>query len=118
MINKLQSLKGKTKLKNYENISNHYHEMNNRNFIYEEDPFAKNAQGLIKKYHEVLLLNKLLQTKPQVKNMIINYYDFYYTLIKNRDDLYEDNGNDYIIFIDFITLNHYIGLKPRETIFR
>ena len=27
---------------------------------------------------------KYLQTKPQVKNMNINYYDLYYTVIKNR----------------------------------
>ena len=35
----------------------------------DEDPFAKNAQGISKIYHEVFLLMKLLQTKPQVKNM-------------------------------------------------
>ena len=29
---------------------------------------------------------KFLQTKQQVKNMNINYYDLYYTVIKNRDD--------------------------------
>ena len=29
---------------------------------------------------------KFLQTKPQVKNMNINYYDLYYTVVKNRDD--------------------------------
>ena len=32
MINKLQSLKGKTKLKFYRNISNYYHEMNKKIF--------------------------------------------------------------------------------------
>ena len=42
---------------------------------------------------------KFLQTKPKVKNMNINYYDSYYTVIKNRDDKeivkeeYEDNEN-------------------------
>ena len=86
MINKLQSLKGKTKLKFYKNISNYYIEMKNRNFQTQEDPFAKNAQGISKIYHEVLLLMKFLQTKPQVKNMNINYYDFYYTVIKTRDE--------------------------------
>ena len=29
---------------------------------------------------------KFLQTKPQVRNMNINYYDLYYTVIENRDD--------------------------------
>ena len=32
------------------------------------------------------MLMKFLQTKPQVKSMNINYYDLYYTVIKNRID--------------------------------
>ena len=52
--------------------------MNNK---FDEDPFSKNAQGNSKLYHEVLLLTKYLQTKPQVKNMNIDYYDLYYTVI-------------------------------------
>ena len=43
MINKLQQLKGKTKLKFFKNISKYYDNMNNR---FDEDPFAKNAQGI------------------------------------------------------------------------
>ena len=49
----------------------------------------------------MLLLMNLLQTKRQVKNMNIKYYDLYYTVIENRDDEeiisnnYEDNENDY-----------------------
>ena len=82
MIDKLQSLKGKIKLKFYKNISNYYIEMKNRNFQIQEDPFAKNAQGISKIYHEVLLLMRYLQTKPQVKNMNINYYDFIILLLK------------------------------------
>ena len=58
--------------------------MNNRNFQNEKDRFAKNAQGISIIYHEVLLLMKILQTKPQVKNIEINYYDLYYTLIKRE----------------------------------
>ena len=74
LINKLQSLKGKTKLKFYKNISNYYIEMKNKNFeTNNNDPFARNAQGISKIYHEALLLMKLLQTKPKVKNMNINY---------------------------------------------
>ena len=46
MINKLQSLKGKSKLKFYKSISNYYDEMNNNNFRFEEDLFTKNAQGI------------------------------------------------------------------------
>ena len=50
--------------------------MKNKNFKTQEDPFSRNAQGISKIYHEVLLLMKFLQTKPLVKNMNNNYYDF------------------------------------------
>ena len=124
MINKLQQLKGKTKLKFYKNISNYYIEMKNKNFQTQQHPFAKNAQGVSKIYHEVLLLMKFLRTKPQVKNMNITYYDLYCTVIKTReenreiDNQYENDHNDNIDFNDFITPNHYIGIKPHETILR
>ena len=75
IFNKLQSLKGKTKIKFYKNISNYYDEMNNKNFRFEEDPFSKNAQGISESYHEVILLLKFLQTKPQVKDVNFNYHD-------------------------------------------
>ena len=100
MSKKLQELKGKTKLKFYKNISNYYNELKNKNFQTQQDPSAKNAQGVSKIYHEVLLLKKFLQTKPQVKNMNINYYDLYYTVIKVRDEnkdidnQYENDEND------------------------
>ena len=58
--------------------------MKNKNFQTQEDLFSKNAQGINKFYHEVLLLMKFLQTKLQVKNMNLNYYDIYYTVIKTR----------------------------------
>ena len=112
MINKLQLLKGKTKLKFYKNISNYYTEMKNKNFQTQEDPFSKI-------YHEVLLLMSFLQTKPQVKNMNNNYYDLYHTVIKTRDEnrdidiQYENDENDYINFND-ITPNQYVGIRGRE----
>ena len=120
MINKLQSLKGKTKLKFYKNISNYYIEMKNKNFQtnQDQDPLSKNAQGIHKIYHEVLFLMKFLQTKPRVKNMNINYFDLYYTVIKTRDEnrdidnQYENYENDYINFNDFIIPNQNIS---RET---
>ena len=120
MIKKLQRLKGKRKLKFYKIISNYYIEMKNRNFQTQQDPFASNAQGISKIYHEVLLLMKFLKTKPKVKNMNIKYYDFYYTVNKTRDEkeIENDNENDYIDFNDFIDPNHYIGIKPREKILR
>ena len=50
MINKLQSLKGKTKINIYKNIKNYYTEMKNKNFQSQHDPFSKNAQGISKIY--------------------------------------------------------------------
>ena len=123
MINKLQQLKGKSKLKFYKNISDYYIEMKNKNFqTYDQDPFSRNAQGISKIYHEVLLLMKFLQTKPKVKNMNINYHDLYYTVIKTRnenmdiDNQYENDDKDYINFNDYITPNHYIGIKNNNEI--
>ena len=125
MINKLQSLKGKINLKFYKHISNYYVEMKNKNFqTNNQDPFAKNAQGISKIYHEVLLLMKFLMTKPQIKNMNIKYFDLYYTVIKTRDEnkdidnQFEDDYHDYIDINDFITPNHYIGTKQNNEILR
>ena len=121
MNNKLQQLKGKSKLKFFKIIHNYYTEMKNKNFQTQEDPFAKNAQVISKIYHEVLLLMKFLQTKPKVKNMNINYYDLNYTVIKTRnenkdiDNQYENDENDYIDINDFNTLNQNIS---HETILR
>ena len=104
MIDKLQELNGKTKLKFYKNISNFYTEMKNKIFQTQQDPFAKNTQDISKIYHEVLLLMKFLQTKPQIKNINIKYYDLYYTVIKVRDEnkdtdnQYENDDNHYINF--------------------
>ena len=116
MIKNLQQLKRKTIRKFHKNSSNFYDIMIIR---FDEGLFAKNAQGIGKIYHEVLLLMKFLQTKPQVKNMYINYYDFYYTVIENRkekdiekeqkeivDNQYE---KDFISLNDVIIPNHYIG---------
>ena len=55
--------------------------------------------------------------------MKINYYDLYNTVIKTRDEnkdienQYENDDNDCSNFND-ITPNHYVGIKPRETILR
>ena len=123
MIKKLQQLKGKTKLKFCKNISNYYTEMKNKNFQSQHNPFSKNALGISKIYHEVLFLMKFLQTKPQVKNMNINFYDLYYTVIKTRDEnldidnQYENDYNDYINFND-IAPNPYIGIKNDNVMLR
>ena len=97
--------------------------MKNGNFQTQQDPFAKNALGISKLYHEVLLLMKFLQTKPQIKKMNTNYYDLYYTVIKTRDEnndienQYEDDYNDYINFTDIVP-HHYIGIKNNNEILR
>ena len=120
MTNKLQSLKGKTTLKFYENISNYYIEMKNRNFQTHEYPFRKNAQSISRIYHGVLLLMKFLQNKPQIKNMNNNYYDLFYTVSKTRDEnkdtdnQYENDENEYISLNDVIIPNHYVGIRGRE----
>ena len=78
-----------------------------------EDPFARNAQGISKSYHEVILLMKFLQTNPEVKDMSFNYYDSYYTVIKKRVEkriVGNQYENDYINFNDIIP-NHYNGRK-------
>ena len=52
--------------------------------------------------------------------MNINYYDLYYTVIKNRDEKeIVDNQfeNDYINFNDIIP-NNNIRIKPHETTLR
>ena len=87
--------------------------MKHKNFQTQEDPFSRNAKGINKIYHEVLLLMIFLQTKPKVKNMNIHFYDLYYTVIKGRDE--KEIVKDYISFNDFITSNHYFGIEPRET---
>ena len=87
------------------------------NIRFDEDPFAKNAQSISKFYHEVLKLMKFLQTKPQVKNLNNIYYDFYYALIRNRDEKeIVDNQyeNDFISLSDVVIPNHYVGIKGRE----
>ena len=116
MIDNFQQLQDKTKLKFYKNINNYYTEMKNKNFQTQQDLFSKNAPGISKIYHEVILLLKFLQTQSQVKHMNIKHYDLYYTVIKVRDknkdidNQYENDNND------FKTPNHYVGIKPRETI--
>ena len=117
MIKKLQESKGKTKLKFYKNLSNYY---DNINIRMDEDPSAKNAQRTSETYNEVLLFMKFLQTKPQIKNMNINYYDLYYTVIKNRDEkqnVDKQNENDSINFNDIIP-NHYVGSKNDNVMLR
>ena len=95
--------------------------MKYKNFQFEEDPFAKNARGIAKTYHKVILIMKFLQTKPQVKKMNIKGYDLFYTDSKNRDEKeivknrYEKNQSDFIVFDDFIIPIHKISFKSRDT---
>ena len=84
-----------------------------------EDPFAKYAQGNGINYSGVMMLMKFLQTKPEVKNMNITYYGLYYTVFKKRDErdnVHNQYENDCINFSDFLTPNHYIGIKNDNSI--
>ena len=119
MIDKLQQLKRKTKLKFYKKIHNYYDEMKNTKIQTQQDTFARKTQGISKIYHEVILIMKFLQTKPQVKNMNNKYYDLYYTVIKNRKEkeyLYDEN--DYTNFLYFSTPNQFIGIKKDNEMLR
>ena len=79
-------MKLKTKLKFYQNIDNYYEERNyhrqNGTFHFAEPPSDRNVNGVSKIYHEVFLLMKFLQKKPQVKNMKNKYYGLYYAVLK------------------------------------
>ena len=93
-----------------------YRKQNNL-FQFGEDLFSENAERICKVYHEVLIFKKILQTKPQVKNIYIKFYDLYYNAIKNRDDNeikndeHEKEKNDYIVLDKFITPNHDVERK-------
>ena len=50
-------------------------------FHFAEDPFGKNAQGIGKFLHEVLIM-KLLKKKPQVESVNVIYNDKFYTVNK------------------------------------
>ena len=95
--------------------------MKNRNFQSNNvDPFSKNAQGVAKIYHEVLLIMEFFQTKVDIKNMNIIYTDLYYTVIKTRDENknidneYENDYHDYIKINDFFITPQYVGRKHDE----
>ena len=110
MIKNLQSFKSKTKITFYKRVSNFY---DNMNIGMDKDPFAKNAQGISKTYHEVLLSMKFLQIEPHVMNMNVNYYDSYSFVIKNKDEKeIVDNQyeNDYTNFNDIFP-NHFTRQK-------
>ena len=66
MINKIQQLKGKTKLIFFKNITKFYDEMKHKIFPTQKDFFKKYAQGISKIHHEVLLLINFFQAKPHV----------------------------------------------------
>ena len=61
MVDRLQQLERKTKIKIYKNKSNCY---DNILIRMDEDTFAQNARGISKIHHEVFLLMNSLQTKP------------------------------------------------------
>ena len=87
-------------------------------FQFEGDPLSENPESEINNYDRILFLIKNLQTKPQLKIMNSNYYDLYYTVIKNRDEkevvVDDDENNDYL-HDKFVMPNYDLGDKPHET---
>ena len=71
MIKSIQSSEGKTISKFDQSINKYSGEMKylrqSGHFHFDEDPFAKNAQKMVKVFHQVILLEKFLETKPQIK---------------------------------------------------
>ena len=127
MIDKLQQVKGRTKLKIYRKISNLHDEMDYRRngdaFQFEEDILSKNVKKIRENYHGVLLLMKISQTKPQVRSVNIKCYDLFSTVIKNRVDQeiandHYRNDKDYVYYDDFIIPNFDVGIKLCETSLR
>ena len=58
--------------------------MRRRNiFQTEEGHFAQTAQAIRKSFHEVLLVMKILETKPHVESIYLNYYDLYCSVNKS-----------------------------------
>ena len=66
-IEKLQNLKGKTKLKFYQNVNNYYDEKKyrrqNGHFKFKEDVFSKGGEGVATNMHEVFIINEISTNK-------------------------------------------------------
>ena len=123
IIDKFRRLHCKTKKIIYQNIRTYYDEKKYRRqrgtFQFEADTFSKNAEGISKIYHEVLLLMKFLQNKPLIRSLNIKNYDLFYTVIKNRDDKetvndeFENIENVYINF-DYFIMSFIIILEKNR----
>ena len=49
--------------------------------------------------------------------MNIKYYDFYYTVVKNRDDkeIVDNQYEKFYVSLNDVNIpNHYVGIKDRE----
>ena len=72
MINKVQSLKGKTKIKIHKNLSNFCDEMNIRTFKFEEGTSCKIARSISETYHEVLFSLKFYRLNLRLGIKLLN----------------------------------------------
>ena len=90
-------------MKFYQNDSNYSGELNygrqSNTFQFEEDLFAKNAQGISRIFHKTLLTKKVVQTRPQPKSMNKNNYDSFCTVIKNSVEVEENEDKSIQVFV-------------------
>ena len=64
----------------------------NNTFLFEEVPFAKNAQRIGKTFHEIISILMFLHRKPQVKSMIIFLFHIVLYCYKKYDGSVEKWG--------------------------
>ena len=84
MINNLQSLNGRIKLKFYNEENDGLKSC--RYFQLENEPYSKSAQSSAKITSEALLLKKILQVRPQCKSKSVSFDLFCTTKIKLTDE--------------------------------
>ena len=67
-------------------------------FQFEEDIFSKKAEAITETFHEVIILYKILETKPRFETTKKSKYNLFHTVFKSRngkeDNIEEDDFNN------------------------
>ena len=92
-------------------------------FQLKEGAFSGKAQCISIFFDEVLFVVKLLQTMPDVESMKKTYYEFYYTIIKNRGGKQEQELDKYdnvisYLYDEIIMPTYNLGIKRGETLLK